>query len=40
MYSCAQCVIHSCRTGDMSKAPKNCPSLENDKDEILKKYFM
>jgi uncharacterized metal-binding protein len=23
----------------MSKAPKNCPCLENDKVEILKKYF-
>jgi len=39
MYSCAQCVIHSCRTGDISKAPKNCPCLENDKDEILKRLI-
>ncbi|MCR4431832.1 MAG: DUF1847 domain-containing protein [Tepidanaerobacteraceae bacterium] len=39
MYSCAQCAIHSCRTGDMSKAPKNCPCLDNKKDDIVKKYF-
>jgi len=40
MYSCAQCTIHSCRTGDMSKAPKNCPCLEEGRDEILEKYFL
>ncbi len=40
MCSCAQCVIHARRNGDVSKAPKNCPCLENGKDEILKKYFI
>jgi len=39
MYSCALCTIHSCRSGDMSKAPKNCPCLENENEKILKKYY-
>jgi len=39
MYTCAQCAAFACRSGDLSKAPKNCPCLEDGRDEILEKYF-
>ncbi|KXG78796.1 hypothetical protein AN618_01340 [Fervidicola ferrireducens] len=39
MYNCAQCAAFACRSGDLSKAPKNCPCLEEDREEILEKYF-
>ena len=39
MYNYAQYAAFACRSGDLSKAPKNCPCLEEDRDEILEKYF-
>ncbi len=37
MYTCAQCKIHSCRSGDLEKMPKNCPCGE-DQSEIKELY--
>ena len=25
MYSCAQCAVEACRTGQLDQMPKNCP---------------
>ncbi|MFD3157020.1 DUF1847 domain-containing protein [Haloimpatiens sp. FM7330] len=29
MYTCAQCSIHACRSGETEKLPKNCPCRSN-----------
>lgn len=39
MYTCASCKIHGCKTGDFSNVPKNCPCLEKDDVEKIKKYY-
>ena len=28
MYNCALCDIHACNKGELNKAPRNCPSLD------------
>ena len=38
MFSCAMCEKHSCLTGDLSNAPKNCPCLLPERDKALEKY--
>lgn len=39
MYTCASCSIHACRTGLLSKAPKNCPCLEAEESEQIKNRY-
>ncbi|WP_312428924.1 DUF1847 domain-containing protein [Lacrimispora sp.] len=38
MYFCASCNIHACSNGDFSKAPQNCPSLDNQMENISSLY--
>lgn len=38
MYSCALCSIHVCSSGDVDKAPKNCP-CNNEKIEKIKELY-
>lgn len=38
MFSCAHCAGKFCKTGDLSQAPKNCPSLQQSHDQILARY--
>lgn len=39
MYTCASCKKHACRTGNLEDAPRNCPSLETDEQERIKKQY-
>jgi len=39
MYTCDFCRKHSCRTGDLANAPKNCPCLEKEEMEIIKEQY-
>ena len=39
MYNCALCKSRVCRTGDILKAPSNCPCLHEDKKEIASLYM-
>ena len=36
--TCAYCQKHSCNTGELSDAPQNCPTTNNNFEEILKEY--
>ena len=38
MYFCASCKIHSCSSGDFLNAPKGCPSLSNDMENLSSMY--
>jgi len=38
MYFCASCNIHACSTGDLSKAPKGCPSLSGEMKNLASLY--
>lgn len=40
MYTCDSCQIHACRTGDLTKAPSNCPCRELEKIQELKQYYL
>lgn len=37
-YTCAYCQKHSCHKSDLTDAPKNCPTVNNNHDEIVKLY--
>lgn len=39
MYTCDSCVKHSCKKGDLSDAPLNCPCREIEKIEEIKKFY-
>ena len=40
MYSCAQCAVEACRTGQLDKMPKNCPMHDPEFfQQVLKEYF-
>lgn len=40
MFSCAQCNILACRTGELEKMPKNCPMQDKEYfDQVLNEYF-
>lgn len=36
--TCAECSGKFCREGDLSKAPRNCPSVEQDVQTVLGRY--
>lgn len=38
MPTCAHCVGKFCRTGDLTNAPKNCPSICTTHEEVLDRY--
>ena len=38
MITCANCTIHACKDGDLSKAPKNCPCTDEYINEIKEFY--
>ncbi|GKX68197.1 DUF1847 domain-containing protein [Inconstantimicrobium mannanitabidum] len=38
MYNCALCSIHACSSGKLDMAPKNCPCLNDEMDEIKSLY--
>jgi uncharacterized metal-binding protein len=38
MYTCAECGVLACDTGDAASYPRHCPSLEPDRDEVLALY--
>lgn len=38
MYTCALCSIQACSSGDLDKAPKNCPCISKKMDEIKDIY--
>ncbi len=38
MFSCSQCNIEICKTGDTANAPANCPCTFEEMDEIKKLY--
>ena len=40
MYTCDSCQKHSCKTGDLSDAPVNCPCRELEKIEEITKYYL
>lgn len=40
MYTCDSCTKHSCRTGDLTDAPLNCPCRDLEKIEDIKKYYL
>lgn len=37
-YTCAYCQKHSCHKGDLSDAPINCPTVNNNHEETTKLY--
>ena len=40
MFTCAQCTIAACRTGELDKMPKNCPMHDPEFfQEVLTEYF-
>jgi uncharacterized metal-binding protein len=39
MYTCATCTRHACDEGDLTQAPRNCPSRQPAKDDLLQRYF-
>lgn len=39
MYTCAMCKKHSCRSGDLENAPKNCPCNEEDTQTEIRKLY-
>ena len=38
MYTCASCKKHSCETGKLDDAPKNCPGVEPDVEAVKALY--
>jgi uncharacterized metal-binding protein len=38
MYTCAECGVVACDTGDTASYPRGCPSLEPDREEVLALY--
>ncbi|WP_459482241.1 DUF1847 domain-containing protein [Clostridium saccharoperbutylacetonicum] len=38
MHNCALCSIHACNKGDLDKAPKNCPSLDENIEDMKEIY--
>jgi uncharacterized metal-binding protein len=38
MYNCALCSIHVCGSGDLERAPKNCPCVNEKMGEIKELY--
>ena len=38
MYICAMCGSRSCRTGELDKAPLNCPCKESEQEQIKELY--
>ncbi len=38
MYFCASCKVHACSSGDFSKAPTNCPSLDQQMEQMPSLY--
>jgi len=38
MYNCALCSVHACNDGDIDKAPKNCPCINEKMEEIKELY--
>ena len=40
MFTCAQCAIEACRSGQLDKMPKNCPMHDPDFfEQVLTEYF-
>lgn len=39
MYNCALCSVHACNKGELDKTPKNCPSVDEEIEEIKEIYF-
>lgn len=40
MFTCAQCAIEACRTGQLDKMPQNCPMHDPEFfQQVLKEYF-
>ena len=40
MFTCAQCAIEACRSGQLDKLPKNCPMHDPDFfEQVLTEYF-
>lgn len=40
MYTCDSCEKHSCKIGDLTNAPKNCPCRKLDELEKIKKFYL
>jgi len=40
MFTCAECGVVACDTGDAASYPRDCPSPEPDRDEVLSLYRM
>ena len=38
MYTCAECSIHACTSGELDKAPKNCPCNDDRMEDIKELY--
>lgn len=38
MYNCALCSVHACSIGDIDKAPRNCPCINEKMEEIKELY--
>ena len=38
MFNCALCSVHACNSGDIDKAPRNCPCI-NEKTEEIKELY-
>ncbi|MBP2644370.1 MAG: metal-binding protein [Firmicutes bacterium] len=38
MYNCALCSVHVCSNGELNKAPKNCPCI-NEKMGVIKELY-
>ena len=40
MFTCAQCTIEACRSGQLDKMPKNCPMQDPAFfEQVLEEYF-
>ena len=40
MFTCAQCAIEACRSGQLDKMPKNCPMQDPAFfEQLLEEYF-
>ena len=40
MYSCAQCAVEACRTGQLDRMPKNCPMRDPEFfRQVMDEYF-
>ncbi|MBB6715043.1 DUF1847 domain-containing protein [Clostridium gasigenes] len=38
MFNCALCSVHACNSGDIDRAPRNCPCI-NEKTEEIKELY-